>query len=366
MSYNLELFSKNHIIKYILREFINENFESIIGSTCVLNYRNKINFSFGYYNGSIECGPLQKDLSVRPACTNDKCSLISINICEFMKDWIKHKSNLLIYFNNKGFWRHITIFNNKNNDIMIVFHVNFMSKSKKIFDYEFKILINHLNKLLISKNYKIKTIYYQNSESKRETRNTDDFFKILDNGNYFEKLDNYKFLINPGSFFQVNSYTAEIIYRKVYSLVEKNDTLFDLCCGTGTIGCYLSDKFTTVYGIDYNKYNIENAINNSKINNIKNIKFLIKKIEDLIDSNVYVNNSTAVLNPPRKGVHKSILEFINKTKFLKQLVYVSCNVNTLLRDLKILDISKENIKNIIPVDQFPKCNHCEVIVNIIF
>ena len=121
-----------------------------------------------------------------------------------------------------------------------------------------------------------------------------------------------------------------------------------------------------MYSIDYNHYNIENARNNAKINDIKNIHFINKKIEDFIDHRDTHNNIVVVLNPPRKGAHKSVMEFINKSTNIKQLIYVSCNVNTLKRDLDLLDIDSKNIRSIQPIDQFPNCNHCEVIVDIIF
>ena len=143
MSYQLELFTKNHYICTTLDEYLAKtNFKHIIPSPKKIRYRNKINFSFSYFKNKIECGPLQKDGSVFPAMTNKNCSNISVSICQFMKNWIKDYSKMDIFDKKtlSGVWRHITIFNNRENKVMIVLHINNLSKYKKLWELEYPIV----------------------------------------------------------------------------------------------------------------------------------------------------------------------------------------------------------------------------------
>jgi len=373
--YLFELKNKSDEAKTKLNSINLFNIEPIIPSPVPVRYRNKINLSFGFdKQGNIEVGTMQKDKTIQPAIENVYCSNIAISICNFIKDWIINQSNLdpVSYPKLDGFWRHITIHNTHYNSIMLVFHIQSLSKYNKDWDKEKKIMIPKIKKFLDSKKYTLKSIFYQNSESLKETRNHNIYYHIFGEKYIIEKLASYNFKISPSSFFQVNSYTAEIIYNKIALIanLNKDKVVLDVCCGTGTIGIFLANKCYKVYGIDSNSSCINDANDNSKINNISNIEFINKTAEDglkdiLESKDIIGKDIVAIVNPPRRGLYSSVIETLNKCSNISQLIYVSCNINSLIRDIRSLNIAKpKNITDIIQVDQFPKTNFYEIILNI--
>ena len=166
------------------------------------------------------------------------------------------------------------------------------------------------------------------------------------------------FKISPSAFFQVNTFGAIKLYDQVkeYANLTGKETILDLYCGTGTIGLYLAEQAEKVYGIEINEEAIKDANENKKLNNIKNAEFyslnanqFLEKITEKID--------VLIVDPPRGGLDKKTIDSSLKLNPQK-IIYVSCDVATLARDLNIL---KEfyNIKEITPVDMFPNTYHCE-------
>lgn len=363
---NLSLEKEKQIQSY----FDETSFHKIIRSPKFFRYRNNTNFSFGLDRfGKISIGPMQKDKTVLPAILNKLCSDISVNICEFMVRWIIGFSSLKIVDYDKshvnGFWRHITIRNNTKNDIMIVFHIQNMSTFKSIWDLEKEILVKDLKKFIEVMGYKLSSLYYQNSDTLKETRNTDPFIPFYIISDYLEYLDKYKFIISPGSFFQVNTDTAEIIYKKILelSLINKKKIILDICCGTSTIGIFLSSSCKHVYGIDINLSSILDGKKNLKLNNITNITLVCGKAEEEVPKilNHIDTDVVAVVNPPRSGLHPDVLQCLKKNN-IDQIIYLSCNIETLNRDLKLL--SNYVVNYVVPIDQFPETKHCEILVRL--
>ena len=177
------------------------------------------------------------------------------------------------------------------------------------------------------------------------------------NKNIYEKLENYKFKISPDSFFQVNIDTCLKLYNKVKEYVKNNKNVIDLYCGTGTIGIFVSEN-NNVIGIEMNEYAIKDAIDNKKLNNIKNIDFICgdsgKKLKDL-----NFMPDTIIVDPPRNGLNKETIDNILKFDS-KEIIYVSCDPMTLMRDLNALN-EYYDIKEITPFDMFPNTHHIETI-----
>jgi len=358
---------KENLIK---KHFNPKSFHSILKSSKNFRYRNNTNFSFGLDKCRKICiGPLQKDKTVIPAILNPLCSDISVKICEFIIKWILEFSTLDIVHYKKslveGFWRHITIRNNRKNEIMIVFHLQNMNYFEDIWEQEKQKLILDLVSFIEVMGEKLISLYYQNSNTLKETRNNDPFVCFYSNGNYCEYLDNYKFIISPGSFFQVNTETAEIIYKKILELsnLNKSKVVFDICCGISTIGIFLAPFCKYVYGIDINNSSILDGRRNIKINNVNNISLVCGKAEVEVP---YIlkqldNEAVAIVNPPRSGLHPSVLECLEKNN-INQIIYLSCNIKTLIRDLKLL--KKYIVDYVVPIDQFPGTVHCEILVRL--
>ena len=171
------------------------------------------------------------------------------------------------------------------------------------------------------------------------------------------KIGSKNYHLSATSFFQVNKELTKDLYDEVLNVVKANsyEKVLDLYCGTGSIGLYISDYVKTVIGIDYNEANIKDAKENKKLNKSKNCEFICAKVEDVIDN--YSDIDLIIVDPPRAGLKKSALDTIIKIK-PRCLVYISCDVITLARDLNFLK-EKYKIKMIKPFNMFPRTYHLE-------
>lgn len=181
---------------------------------------------------------------------------------------------------------------------------------------------------------------------------------IYGKGKIIENLCNKNFYISPSSFFQVNTVQAEKLYNKAiaYADIKKEDTVLDLYCGTGTIGIVASDKAKKVIGIELNKEAIKDANENKKLNNINNIEFYAGDVGKILNKNNY-KPDIIIVDPPRVGLDSLALAQILNIR-PKKLVYVSCDLMTLARDLKLLS-NDYDILELTPVDMFPYTAHVE-------
>ena len=174
---------------------------------------------------------------------------------------------------------------------------------------------------------------------------------------YSEKVKDFEFIISPNSFFQTNVKMLEVLLERVEKFVE-GKVLLDLYCGVGTFSIYFSNKFEKVIGIEIEKISVEDAKKNALFNNVRNANFIASKVEDVIR---VLNGDFAILDPPRAGLSKKVLKGLIKNKNIKKFLYISCNIKTLARDLKILKEFFE-IKEVIGFDFFPLTEHFEIAV----
>lgn len=174
-----------------------------------------------------------------------------------------------------------------------------------------------------------------------------------------ERLGDKEFLIYPNSFFQVNMFNTLNLYNEVRRITynKRYDNILDLYCGTGTIGIFLSDIATSVVGIEVIEDAVISAKRNADINNIENIKFICGRVEDYIDR--FNNIDLIIVDPPRSGLDKKTINNIKRIN-PKEIIYVSCDPMTLVRDLKELE-EEYVIKEITPVDMFPNTHHVECV-----
>ena len=172
-----------------------------------------------------------------------------------------------------------------------------------------------------------------------------------------ERLGDKEFLIYPNSFFQVNMFNTLNLYNEVKRMTynKKYGNILDLYCGTGTIGIFLSQIATSVVGIEVVEDAVIAAKSNADINNVENIKFICGRVEDYIDG--FNNIDLIIVDPPRSGLDKKTIDNVKRIN-PKEIIYVSCDPMTLVRDLKEL---KDNylIKEITPVDMFSNTHHVE-------
>ena len=182
-----------------------------------------------------------------------------------------------------------------------------------------------------------------------------------------EKIGDYTFKISANSFFQTNSYQVKTLYDYIIKTAnfKKSDIVYDLYCGTGTIGIYVSSFVKKVYGIEIVKDAIKDANFNAKKNNIKNIAFYDSDIKDFFtNQNTKIDKpNVIIIDPPRPGLHPNVVKDIIKLSPSK-IIYVSCNPSTQARDVKIFLEDSYKISDIQPIDMFPHTPHIECIITL--
>lgn len=176
-----------------------------------------------------------------------------------------------------------------------------------------------------------------------------------------------EFEISPQSFYQVNPEMTEELYKTVldYAQPGPEDTVFDLYCGTGTIGLFCAGRSKYVWGIEYVEQAVLNANRNAVINGIVNIQFMHgkaeKKIFDLEEGGILPD--IVIMDPPRSGCRPELLEAVKKSA-PGRIVYVSCEPSTMARDLKLLagEGMPYKVERVRLVDQFCQTVRSEAVV----
>jgi 23S rRNA (uracil1939-C5)-methyltransferase len=186
-------------------------------------------------------------------------------------------------------------------------------------------------------------------------------------GYIIEKLENYQFKISPKSFFQTNTKQAEKLYQvaREYAELDETQVLYDLYCGTGSIGIFVSAAAKKIIGVEVIKEAIEDAKENAALNNILHSSFFAGDVIDICDDVFFAAHGkpdVIITDPPRAGMHeklvKKLLDIAAPT-----IVYVSCNPATQARDVALLD-EKYAVTKIQPVDMFPHTHHIENVMQL--
>ena len=182
-----------------------------------------------------------------------------------------------------------------------------------------------------------------------------------------DTLCSRKFKISPRSFYQINHTQTEVLYNKAIEFAELKDSdiVIDAYCGIGTIGIIAAKNAGTVYGVETVADAVKNARENCALNGVQNYKVekgdAGKFMTRLAEKGEKIN--VVFTDPPRAGCSK---EFLNSLVKLspERVVYVSCNPDTLARDLDFLRKNKYSVEKIQPVDMFPHTKHCEVVCSL--
>jgi len=173
------------------------------------------------------------------------------------------------------------------------------------------------------------------------------------------------FRISPKSFYQVNAVQTEVLYGKAIELADlnKNETVIDAYCGIGTIGIIASDHVKKVFGVELNRDAVKDAVINAKRNNIRNIYFYNQDASEFMNQMAAEKQSVDVvlLDPPRSGSTEQFLDSMISIN-PKKIVYISCNPETLERDISYIVKRGYEAKRAIPVDMFPGTEHVETVV----
>jgi 23S rRNA (uracil1939-C5)-methyltransferase len=222
---------------------------------------------------------------------------------------------------------------------------------------------NNFVKALLKEQPEITTIIHNINKTDTNLFITEDSRVLYGKGYIEDILCGKRFRISPSSFYQVNPVQCEVLYNTAmeFAGLDGTQTVFDAYCGTGTIGLIASDKARQVLGVELNKEAVRDAISNARLNSIKNCYFKCADAGEFIDVLVKENErfDIAFLDPPRAG---STPKFLNALIRLRpeRIVYISCNPQTLARDLKQLSKAYK-VKRIQGVDMFPFTKHIEAV-----
>jgi 23S rRNA (uracil1939-C5)-methyltransferase len=180
-----------------------------------------------------------------------------------------------------------------------------------------------------------------------------------------EKLEGFEFMISPKSFFQTNTRQAERLYSvaRDFAALTGNETVYDLYCGTGSIGIFVSPKAKKIIGVEVIEDAIEDAKKNAAINKIEHAHFFAGDVIKICNADFFALHGrpdVVITDPPRVGMHeKLVIKLLEMAA--PRIVYVSCNTATLARDINLLG-QKYKVEKIQPVDMFPHTHHIECVV----
>ena len=280
----------------------------------------------------------------------------SQELARFVIEFI-NKNKISAYDENsrKGLIRHIvTKVGLKSNEIMLVLVINGRDIPCE----------KELVKEVLEKFPNVKSIVKNINNKNTNVIMGKENINLYGNGYIKDILGDYVFKISPLSFYQVNPVQAEKLYNigVEAAAISKNDVVFDLYCGIGTISLFMAKYAKKVYGIEIVEEAIEDAKENAKLNKVGNTEFIAGDVELILDD--LINNKKVIpdvimIDPPRKGLDNKSIENILKVS-PKKMVYISCNPATLVRDLAKLE-EKYEIKMIRPVDMFPFSKHIECV-----
>lgn len=180
-----------------------------------------------------------------------------------------------------------------------------------------------------------------------------------------EEMEGLKFKISPKSFYQTNSDQAFNLYKiaREFAGLKGDEIVYDLYTGTGTIANFIARHAQKVVGIEYVQESINDAIENSNNNNIKNTMFFAGDMKDVLNAEFIAANGrpdVIITDPPRAGMHEDVVKVILNAAPSK-IVYVSCNPSTQARDIALLQ-DYYKITRTRPVDMFPQTAHVENVV----
>ena len=186
-------------------------------------------------------------------------------------------------------------------------------------------------------------------------------------GYVVEKLEDFRFKIGPQSFFQTNTRQGEQLYRvaREYAELTGRETVYDLYCGTGSIGIFVSRKAARIVGVEAVEAAVDDARENADLNGIGHARFFAGDVVDVCRDEFFEQQGrpdVIITDPPRAGMQEGL---VNKILDMAAatVVYVSCNPATQARDLHLLD-AKYAVSKVQPVDMFPHTHHIENIVQL--
>jgi 23S rRNA (uracil1939-C5)-methyltransferase len=354
--YERQLAYKQNGLENLLSDFC--KVESIIPMENPFNYRNKVQAAFYFDFKKQKCASGVYQSNSKRITPIDYCSLddrqaddIILTVRKLADDFKLKPYDIR---NKTGFLRHVLVRKGfKSGEIMVV-----IVTATPVFPAK-----NNFVKALIKKHEEITTIVHNINPSDTNLMLGEQSHTLYGKGYIEDELCGCTFRISPASFYQVNPVQCGVLYNTAmdFAGLTGKEAVFDAYCGTGTIGIIASKKAKQVLGVELNGDAVRDAISNAKKNNAENIFFIEADATDLINDMAKEKEHFDVvfMDPPRAGASKAFLNSLLKLK-PEKIVYISCNPETLARDLKTLTKAYK-VRKIQGVDMFPFTKHVETV-----
>lgn len=226
-----------------------------------------------------------------------------------------------------------------------------------------KDLLDHILKLYPQ----ITTLLYTINEKKNDSMHDLDPVVFSGKGYVIETLEQYKFKIGAKSFFQTNTYQGEKLYQvaREYAALTGKEVVYDLYCGTGSIGIFVSGNAKKVIGVEMIGEAVDDAIENASLNSVHHAKFFAGDVSEVCNDEFFAEHGrpdVIITDPPRAGMSEQLVKKILEIE-APLVVYVSCNPATQARDLNMMK-EKYRVARVRPVDMFPHTHHIENVVQL--
>ena len=354
--YDEQLARKQERLTKLLKPYVKP--EKVIGMEQPFHYRNKVHASFGmsrkgpvsgiYKAGSHEIVPVDSCL-----IENEKADAIIVTIRSLLRSF-----KIKTYDEDKGYGllRHVLVrIGHNSGEILVVLVLASPILPSK----------NNFVKALRKEHPEITTVVVNVNDRRTSMVLGEKEQVIYGKGYITDTLCGKTFRISPKSFYQVNATQTEVLYRQAmeYAGLTGKETVLDAYCGTGTIGMIASDKAKQVIGVELNKDAVRDAVLNAKTNQVKNIRFYQqdagKFMVEIAEQGAKVD--VVFMDPPRAGSDEAFLGSVVKLS-PKKIVYVSCNPETLARDLGYLTKHGYKAQKAVGVDMFAMTEELETVV----
>lgn len=352
MNYKRQLLFKTNVVKKL---YSKTDFDVIVHDTIGTEpyfYRNKVQTPVGIKNKKIVAGFYKEN--THDIVPFDQCLVqddISNEITQ--KVILAMKDNKIEPYNEDkrtGSIRHLLIRRSGSQSMLVLITSKDSFPGRNNF-------INSIRKYLPN----VDTII-QNINTRHTNVILGDKERVLYGKGYImDKLCGLDFKISPRSFYQINKKQTEVLYEHAIKCanLKKTDIVLDAYCGIGTIGLIAAKHVNKVIGVEIINDAINDAKINARLNNISNCEFFCDDATVFIDK-LNLNIDVVFIDPPRKGCEEAFLKSLIKKK-INRIIYISCNPETQVRDIKLLHEYGYSIKEVTPFDMFPQTVHVETV-----
>ncbi|MGM0471687.1 MAG: 23S rRNA (uracil(1939)-C(5))-methyltransferase RlmD [Bacillota bacterium] len=320
------------------------------------SYRNKMEFSFGdlEIGGQLQLG-MHLPGMMYEVVTVDTCQIVDSDfrlILETVIDYFRQTDLKKYHVKlDEGYLRHLVVRKGLNTGEILV---NLVTTSE--LDYD----LSELTEILINLDYEGELVSFLQTinDAGGDRISCDQLICHYGRDYYWEELLDFKFKVTPFSFFQPNTYGAEVLYQEVNSLLAAEDkVVFDLYSGTGTISQIIAPQVKEVVGIEQVAEAVDIARENAEINQLTNCSFIVGNVREELNR-LEQNPDVIIIDPPRPGIHPDALEQIIDYD-CSEIIYVSCNPKSLVSDLEEFVAADYQLKQVKSVDMFPQTHHIE-------